>query len=51
MLFVANVPYFYAEGKRSKEYSKLADLDEVYLLKQVTLIEKGQHSEKAKMFL
>ena len=39
------------EGLGDEEYPKLAGQDENYLLEQMTLIKKGERSEKAEMML
>ncbi len=39
------------EGLGDEEYPKLSGLDEDYLLEQMTLIKKGERSEKAEMML
>lgn len=39
------------EGMGDEEYPQLAGVDEVYLLEQMKLIQKGERSEKAEMML
>ena len=39
------------EGLGDEEYPRLAGLDEDYLIEQMTLIKKGERSEKAEMML